>query len=184
MPFCIVLPLLLVCLTRRSMRSESVALFTRGVSRHRLMTLPLRSTISAMTASTSALPLQLTVGVLALQGGFHEHADLLRTAGRNLGSVLELRVVFVRTARELEGCDALIIPGGESTTIILLATNNGLVAPLRDFIAKKPVWGTCAGMILLSEGIYRESGDTKPKQEGLGGVDLCVVRNQYGRQVS
>lgn len=132
----------------------------------------------------SAGSVALIVGVLALQGGFHEHADLLRTAAKNLEAHLTLHIVFVRLPHELAQCDALILPGGESTTISLLAKNNGLLGPLREFVKQKPVWGTCAGMILLSKSIYREGEKQVQEQEGIGGVDICVVRNQYGRQVS
>jgi pyridoxal 5'-phosphate synthase glutaminase subunit Pdx2 len=132
---------------------------------------------------SSSNPVSLTVGVLALQGGFHEHAELLHLAAKNLEAYLKLTVTFVRLPADLAPCDALVLPGGESTTITLLAKNNGLMEPLRDFVKKKPVWGTCAGMICLSKSIYRESETKAQQQEGIGGVDLCVVRNQYGRQV-
>ena len=130
------------------------------------------------------------VGVLALQGGFHEHADLLRQAARNLSKDVQLEIRFVRTPEELDTCDALIIPGGESTTIMLLAKKGGLLEPLKAFVASRPCWGTCAGMICLSEEVFRDgvrdtlalAHETK-QQDGIGGVDICVVRNQYGRQV-
>ena len=136
--------------------------------------------------SSSSNPVSLTVGVLALQGGFHEHADLLRLAAKNLEAYIKLDVTFVRLPKDLEPCDALVLPGGESTTITLLAKNNGLMEPLREFVKTKPVWGTCAGMICLSKSIYTGQEQTKAQQqqEGIGGVDVCVVRNQYGRQVS
>jgi 5'-phosphate synthase pdxT subunit len=111
----------------------------------------------------------VTVGVLALQGAFAEHLDMLR----------RLNVVGreVRLPRDLEGLDALILPGGESTTIGKLAVAYGLVAPIRRMIeAGLPVWGTCAGMILLS----RDSGQDQPL---LGCMDVVVDRNAFGRQV-
>lgn len=141
-----------------------------------------------------ARTLQLTVGILALQGGFHEHADLLKQAADNVK--LSVAIRFVRTIEELKPCDALIIPGGESTTIMLLAKKSGLLPHLQNFVKqdKKPVWGTCAGMICLSEEIYRDPLLLSPgtptttiepaQQPTIGGVDLVVVRNQYGRQVS
>lgn len=86
---------------------------------------------------TVTLP-QITVGVLALQGAFSEHIQLLRLAAENLrashGSDLHFTFVEVRTPKELEACDALILPGGESTTISLVAARSGLLEPLRDFV--------------------------------------------------
>ena len=109
------------------------------------------------------------MGVLALQGAFAEHLAMLGrlgVAGRD-----------VRLPGELEGLDALILPGGESTTIGKLAVAYGLVEPIRQMIqAGKPVWGTCAGMILLS----RDSGQDQPV---LGCMDVVVDRNAFGRQV-
>lgn len=109
------------------------------------------------------------MGVLALQGAFAEHLDMLGhlgVAGRE-----------VRLPRDLESLDALILPGGESTTIGKLAVAYGLVEPIRQMIQSgKPVWGTCAGMILLS----RDSGENQPL---LGCMDVVVDRNAFGRQV-
>jgi 5'-phosphate synthase pdxT subunit len=81
----------------------------------------------------------------------------------------------------LAACDALIIPGGESTTIALLARISGLLEPLREFVKNKPVWGTCAGAILLAETI---EGGKKGGQELLGGVSVKIGRNGFGSQVS
>jgi 5'-phosphate synthase pdxT subunit len=89
--------------------------------------------------------------------------------------------ILVRTPDDLALCSALIIPGGESTTIGLLARLAGLLDPLRDFIKRgKPVWGTCAGAILLADGGI-EGG--KRGQEVLGGVDVKIGRNGWGSQV-
>lgn len=130
-------------------------------------------------------PAKVTVGVLALQGGFHEHEELLQRAAKNIEDHVQLSTRFVRTPQDLESCDALVIPGGESTTITLLANKGGLMQPLREFTKSKPTWGTCAGMICLSESIYQEDGgENQKEQHSIGGVDLTVVRNQYGRQVS
>lgn len=130
-------------------------------------------------------PAKVTVGVLALQGGFHEHEELLRQAAKNIEAHVDLSTRFVRTPQDLESCDALVIPGGESTTITLLANKGGLMQPLRDFTKRNPVWGTCAGMICLAESIYSEDGgENQKEQHSIGGVDVSVVRNQYGRQVS
>jgi 5'-phosphate synthase pdxT subunit len=108
------------------------------------------------------------VGVLALQGDFAEHIAVIRRLG------LEAREV--RLPDELDGLDGLIIPGGESTTIGKLAMDFGLMEPLRRFGAEKPIWGTCAGAILLSKDIQRE-------QPLLGLMDITMARNAFGRQV-
>ncbi len=110
----------------------------------------------------------MRIGVLALQGAFVEHIDLLQKLG--------VEAVAVRLPEELEGLDGLIIPGGESTTIGKLATLYGLVEPLRAFAAAKPVWGTCAGMIFMAKDIGRD-------QPLLGLMDIAVERNAFGRQV-
>jgi 5'-phosphate synthase pdxT subunit len=99
------------------------------------------------------------VGVLAVQGNFREHAAMLRRLGAE--------VIEVRLPGQLEGLDGLVIPGGESTAIMRLIRLYGLEDAIRDFAA--PVFGTCAGMILLDRG-------------HLGLVDLDVERNAYGRQ--
>jgi 5'-phosphate synthase pdxT subunit len=101
------------------------------------------------------------IGVLAIQGDFREHANVLRRLGAE--------PVEVRKPEELEGLDGLVIPGGESTAIIRLARIYGLEEALRRF--ERPVFGTCAGMILLD-------------RNHLGLVDLTVRRNAYGRQVA
>ena len=111
----------------------------------------------------------MKVGVLALQGAFIEHAKKLRELGAE--------VVEVRLPEHLEGLDALIIPGGESTTIGKLATEYGLIEPLREFAKTKPTWGTCAGMIFLAKDIGND------RQPILGLMDLKVDRNAFGRQI-
>jgi pyridoxal 5'-phosphate synthase pdxT subunit len=115
----------------------------------------------------------LTIGVLALQGAFLEHEKMLRRLGA--------RAVEVRKPAELEGLDGLIIPGGESTTMGLIATRWGLVEPLRQWVhGGRPTWGTCAGMILLAE---RATNQMQGGQTLLGGLDVTVNRNYFGRQV-
>lgn len=109
-----------------------------------------------------------TVGVLALQGAFIEHIKTLRGLG--------VEAVEVRLPQQLDPLDALIIPGGESTTIGKLAVSYGLLEPLRRFAAEKPVWGTCAGMIMLARDIGRD-------QPLIGVMDITVQRNAFGRQV-
>ncbi len=111
----------------------------------------------------------MKIGVLALQGDFAEHARILRALGQ--------QPVEVRLPGQLEGLAGLIIPGGESTTIGKLAVDYGLLGPLRAAArAGLPVWGTCAGLILLAEDIGRD-------QPLVGGLDVEVERNAFGRQV-
>ena len=113
-----------------------------------------------------------TVGVLALQGDFREHAAVLSECGA--------RSVAVRTGADLEGVSGLIVPGGESTTIGMLIRRNGLEQPLREVLRSgMPVLGTCAGMILLA----REVLDGRPDQLSLDVIDMTVRRNAFGRQV-
>ncbi|KAL8774293.1 MAG: hypothetical protein Q9209_001044 [Squamulea sp. 1 TL-2023] len=125
----------------------------------------------------------ITVGVLALQGAFFEHIKLLRQAVDQLQSVTEQDwiILEIRTAEELQRCDALIIPGGESTTVSLVAARSNLLEPLRDFVKvrRRPTWGTCAGLILLAESANRIK---KGGQELIGGLDVRVNRNYFGRQ--
>lgn len=116
--------------------------------------------------------MKLTLGVLALQGAFAEHAAMLRRAGAY--------PVEVRKPEHLDGLDGLILPGGESTTMGLVAERWGLVEPLRAWVrAGRPTWGTCAGMILLAE---RATGQKQGGQPLLGGLDVTVNRNYFGRQ--
>ncbi|KAL8998676.1 MAG: hypothetical protein Q9169_002337 [Polycauliona sp. 2 TL-2023] len=127
-------------------------------------------------------PPVLHIGVLALQGAFAEHVKLLRQAVAQLQPASRAIDVFeVRTVEELQRCDALIIPGGESTTVSLVAERSNLLEPLRDFVKvlRKPTWGTCAGLILLAESANRIK---KGGQELIGGLDVRVNRNYFGRQ--
>ena len=110
-----------------------------------------------------------TIGVLALQGAFIEHLHMLRRAGAE--------AVEVRRPEHLPGLDGLIIPGGESTTIGKLALSAGLVAPLREFAARRPTWGTCAGMIFLARSLDHHA------QPILGLMNISVDRNAFGRQL-
>ena len=129
-----------------------------------------------------------TVGVLALQGAFIEHIQLLHEAAQFLkdsdkdGKVEEFQVTEVRNVQQLSRCDALIIPGGESTTISLVAADSHLLEPLRQFVKvdRKPVWGTCAGLILLAEAA---NATKRGGQELIGGLDVRVNRNHFGRQI-
>jgi 5'-phosphate synthase pdxT subunit len=109
------------------------------------------------------------VGVLALQGDFREHLTTLATLGAE--------GIEIRTPEQLEAVDALIIPGGESTTIGKLAVRFGLMEPLRKRIeAGMPVYGTCAGMILLAREV------TDGEQPLVGALDVVIERNAFGRQ--
>ena len=110
----------------------------------------------------------MLIGVLALQGDFIEHEQLLRS--------LSAQTRQVRLAIDLEGLDGLIIPGGESTTIGKLARDYNLIEPLRDFARRRAVWGTCAGSIFLSK-------DARREQPLLEVMDIRVERNAFGRQV-
>jgi len=111
-----------------------------------------------------------TIGVLALQGDFAEHASVLRRLGSEAQEV--------RRPEELSGLDGLIVPGGESTTVCRLMTEYGLAEPLRRLAQDSfPVWGTCAGMIVLA----RQASDLD--WPTLGALDIAVRRNAFGRQV-
>ncbi len=110
------------------------------------------------------------IGVLALQGDFHEHAGILRGLG--------VEPVEVRTLEDLKGLAGIIVPGGESTTIGKMMVSSGLLDGIRSFFYKGgPVWGTCAGMVLAA------SATTGPRQPLLGLMNAFVERNGFGRQV-
>ncbi|MFN3309198.1 MAG: pyridoxal 5'-phosphate synthase glutaminase subunit PdxT [Anaerolineales bacterium] len=111
----------------------------------------------------------LRIGVLALQGDFAEHLAMLRRLG--------VEAVEVRLAEQLDGLDGLIMPGGESTTFGKLASDFGLIEPLRQFGRQKALWGTCAGAIFLSKDAHRP-------QPLLQIMDITVERNAFGRQVA
>jgi len=114
----------------------------------------------------------MKVGVLALQGDVREHVSALIACGIN--------PVQVRRPSELAEVDALVLPGGESTTIAQLAEIFGLLDPIKSRIASgMPVYGSCAGMILLADSIL----DAKDGQKTFGGLDITVRRNAFGRQV-
>ena len=115
------------------------------------------------------------VGVLALQGDTREHLAALCEAGAAASTV--------RRLAELERVDALVIPGGESTTMSLLLREFGLLEPLRERLhAGMPAYGSCAGMILLSSEIL-DAGELGRQAEPLGVIDITVRRNAFGRQV-
>ena len=111
----------------------------------------------------------MRIGVLALQGAFIEHIHMLRALGAD--------AVEVRLPEQLHDLDGLIIPGGESTTIGKIAVQYHLIEPIRKMIAQgKPVWGTCAGMIMLAK-------DVGMRQPLVSMMDVKVKRNAFGRQV-
>ncbi len=109
------------------------------------------------------------VGVLALQGDFEAHQKALERAGAAAAQV--------RTAAGLDNIDGLVIPGGESTTMLRILKDEALLEPLARFGRERPVFGTCAGAILLAAEV------SNPAQESLGLVDMAIERNAYGRQL-
>ena len=115
------------------------------------------------------MPDEVRIGVLALQGDFAAHSEVLRAAGAI--------PVEVRTADDLQGIDGLVVPGGESTTMLKLLDIENLFEPVREFGREKPIFGTCAGAILLAKEVVN------PVQRSLGLMDLTVERNAYGRQI-
>ncbi len=110
----------------------------------------------------------MRIGVLALQGAFIEHEKVLQ----NLG----VETQQVRLSQHLNGLDGLIIPGGESTTMAKLALDFGLFPDLQTFATEHPVWGTCAGAILLAK-------DDQSNPPRLGLMDIHILRNAFGRQI-
>lgn len=103
-----------------------------------------------------------------MQGDYAAHGEMLRRLGA--------AVVPVRAAADLAGLDALVLPGGESTSMLRLLERDGLWSALADFVAHKPTLGTCAGLILLAVAV-------EPRQPSLGLLDIAVERNAYGRQL-
>lgn len=109
------------------------------------------------------------IGVLAIQGDYAAHAQALEESGAE--------PVEVRNPDELEGLDGLILPGGESTTMLKFLERRRFFDVLKDFAARRPVFGTCAGAILLAREVRH------PAQRSLGALDAVVERNAYGRQI-
>mmetsp|Transcript_119 Transcript_119/g.257 ORF Transcript_119/g.257 Transcript_119/m.257 type:complete len:251 (+) Transcript_119:38-790(+) len=154
--------------------------------------------MSPPTAPTSG---RTTLGILALQGAFEEHEAMFKRLPKHLTE--RLNVVQVRKMQELDACDALVIPGGESTTMKIIAGTDEFMTHLRayvrggpgaDGVERKPhpVWGTCAGCILLSEDVVNSvnQGDGVQMQpakrckygDPIGGLDVATCRNFFGRQ--
>lgn len=115
-----------------------------------------------------------TIGILALQGDFLEHLKSVEESGA--------QGKLVKTNSDLKNIDALILPGGESTSMGIIAEKNKLVEPIKNFIkTKKPVWGTCAGIIMLSEEITNQK---RHGQVNFGGLNIKIERNYFGRQIN
>lgn len=113
----------------------------------------------------------MKIGILAVQGDFEAHAAMLQSLGA--------KTVEVRTVAGLEGCDGIILPGGESTTQLQFLQEGGLFEAIRKFSAEgRAIFGTCAGAILLATHVKN------PEQDSLGLVDMTVLRNGYGRQLA
>jgi len=110
----------------------------------------------------------MKVGVLAIQGDFDAHRRRLEQLGAE--------VVLVKKPEQLDALDALIIPGGESTTFLKFLEKGGFLEKVREFVRAKPAFGTCAGAILLANQVA-------PPQAGLGALDISIRRNAYGRQL-
>lgn len=114
----------------------------------------------------------ITVGVLALQGDVREHRALLTNSGAQTRAV--------RRVTDLDGLDGLVIPGGESTTMSILAVRDGLLEPLRAFATSgRPCFGSCAGLIFLADRVT----DGRDDQQTMGGLRVTAARNAFGRQV-
>lgn len=112
------------------------------------------------------------IGVLAIQGDVREHVRSLTAAGAD--------VVSVKTAEALKNIDGLVVPGGESTTMSILAVRNNLFEPLRELQKSGlPMYGSCAGLIMLADKV----ADGRPDQQTIGGLDIVAQRNAFGRQV-
>jgi pyridoxal 5'-phosphate synthase pdxT subunit len=119
----------------------------------------------------------LRIGVLAVQGDFAEHAAHLRRAAQALQR--DMKIYEVRTPRDIEGLNGLIVPGGESTAMGKLLVAYGLEQPIKEAAqAGMPLWGTCAGMILLARDILGGEPDGR-----IGLMDMAVQRNAFGRQI-
>ncbi|HKD81021.1 MAG TPA: pyridoxal 5'-phosphate synthase glutaminase subunit PdxT [Candidatus Angelobacter sp.] len=110
----------------------------------------------------------MTVGVLAIQGDYEAHKHRLEQLGAS--------VTLVRKPEQLDSIDAIVIPGGESSTFLNFLVERGFLEKLRDFVSAKPTFGTCAGAILLATEVEN------PPQQSLGALDIRIRRNAYGRQ--
>ena len=111
----------------------------------------------------------MKVGVLAIQGDYEAHKAVLERLGAE--------VVLVRKPEQLDSIEAIVIPGGESSTFLNFLAEHGFLEKLRDFVSTKPTFGTCAGAILLAKEVEN------PPQQSLGALDIRIRRNAYGRQI-
>src|SRR6476661_5409108 len=111
----------------------------------------------------------MDIGVLALQGDYDAHRRMLERLGAS--------VSLIRKPEQLDSVDALVIPGGESSTFLKFLEQGGFLEKLREFVRTKPTFGTCAGAILLATEV------SNPPQESLGALDIRIRRNAYGRQI-
>ena len=111
----------------------------------------------------------MTIGVLAIQGDYEAHKAVLQRLGAD--------VTLVRKPEQLDAIDAIVIPGGESSTFLNFLAERGFLDKLRDFVSTKPAFGTCAGAILLAKEVEN------PPQQSLGVLDIRIRRNAYGRQI-
>ena len=111
----------------------------------------------------------MRVGVLAIQGDYEAHKAVLERLGAE--------VALVRKPEQLDAIDAIVIPGGESSTFLNFLAEHGFLEKLRDFVSAKPTFGTCAGAILLAKEVEN------PPQQSLGALDIRIRRNAYGRQI-
>jgi len=118
---------------------------------------------------------EIKIGVLALQGAFQEHIQAIKDLFAS-----DVCVIPVRNQDQLNSVDGLIIPGGESTSMGIIANKSNLIQPLRTFINNKPTWGTCAGMIMLADRVLHQK---EGGQFIFGGMDITVDRNYFGSQV-
>ncbi|KAJ3343008.1 hypothetical protein HDU93_000178 [Gonapodya sp. JEL0774] len=137
-----------------------------------------------MSASPEESQIGIKIGVLALQGGYAEHSNILSFLSKSTAfSDYSLSVVEVRTSSQLRDpeLDALIIPGGESTTMAIIAESTGCLEPLKEFVRAKgkSVWGTCAGLIMLAD---RATHTKQLGQSTIGGLAVTVERNAFGAQ--
>lgn len=112
---------------------------------------------------------ELTIGILAIQGDYDAHRIVLERLGA--------KTRFVRAKSDLSAVDALVIPGGESSTFLNFLRRDGFFDALKSFVAEHPAFGTCAGAILLANEVQN------PAQESLAAIDIAVARNAYGRQI-
>jgi pyridoxal 5'-phosphate synthase pdxT subunit len=147
-----------VIVTRRSAHGQTLGTWSRAAA--------------VAWTFVSSDPSRPVIGVLALQGDVREHLAVLEALGAD--------AVTVRRPEELAAVDGVVIPGGESTTMYKLAERFGLLEPLRTAVRNGlPAYGSCAGMILLADRLL----DAPPDQQTVGGIDVTVRRNAFGRQV-